>query len=234
MKKVGLMQPYLFPYIGYFQLIHAVDEFIIYDDVQWIKNGWINRNRILVDGKAEYLTLPVKKSSLSTLICEKEFPDDIEERKKELIALIAKSYKGAPQYDHAYPVIEECFNYKTMKVEEFVANSLRVCCSYLGVTTPIMHSSQIDKTPGLRAQQRVIDINKQVKSGHYINPIGGTELYQKDVFKKENMELSFIKSKAVTYSQFNNEFVPWLSIIDVMMFNSVGEIKKLLEEYELV
>ena len=234
MKRVAIMQPYLFPYIGYFQLINSVDEFIIYDDVQWIKSGWINRNRILSNGDPIYFTLPVKKGHIDTLIFQKEFVDDIEKSKNEILKQLTYSYKDAPYYHDTYALIEKCFNYETLHVSDFLINTLRVCTEYLKITTELSISSHIDKTEGLRGQEKLIDLNKRVGAKHYINPIGGQELYNKDDFKEEGISLSFIKTSQITYSQYIENFVPWLSIVDVMMFNSVDEIKIMLDQYELV
>lgn len=235
MTKVALMQPYLFPYIGYFQLIHAVDTFIAYDDVQWMKGGWINHNRILVDGRPEYITLPVKQDSHTKNINEREFSANFEADKQAILAKLTESYANAPYFEPALKVVERCFADKNPDAAVFIVNSLRVCCEYMGIKTTIIMSSDIaDKTDGLRAQDRVIDTVKRVGATHYINAIGGQDLYSKSAFAEHAMELSFIKSDLTEYEQFGDAFVPGLSIIDIMMFNSQEDTTRILESFELV
>lgn len=232
--KIGLMQPYLFPYLGYFQLINAVDEFVIHNDIQFIKNGWINRNRVLVNGEAQYITMPLKKASSYANINEREFSDDMPKQVKTILRKIENLYRRAPHFEEAFAAVSKAMSSEDRNVNEFVVHSIKCICEYLGITTPISQTSDMDIPEGLKGQDRVLNINKQLSSTHYINPIGGTELYDKAVFAENGMELSFIKMNDVVYPQFKNEFVPALSIVDVMMFNSKEEIKNLLEEYTLV
>lgn len=232
--KLGLMQPYLFPYIGYFQLIDAVDQFVIHDDVQWIKGGWINRNRILVQGQSRYITLPLQKDSTLLNINERKLSLDIEPPGKKIIRQIEGAYRNAPYFDSVLSLVSNCFGCQEINVSPFIVNTLRECCDYLGVNTPLVLSSTLNKRNELRAEDRVLDINMVMGASHYINPIGGTELYDKTHFSEKGLRLSFIKARNVSYAQFqNHEFVPFLSIIDVMMFNSQQNITRLLSEYDL-
>ena len=232
--KLGIMQPYLFPYIGYFQLIDAVDQFVIHDDVQWIKGGWINRNRILVQGQPHYITLPLQKNSSLLNINERQLSLDIEPQGKKIIRQIEGAYKKAPYFDSVHPLVYRCFACQERNVSTFIVNTLRECCDYLGVNTPFVLSSALDKRNELRAEDRVLDINMVMGASHYINPIGGTGLYDKTHFSENGLRLSFIKARNVPYAQFKtHEFVPFLSIIDVMMFNSQQELSALLSEYDL-
>ncbi len=234
MKKVSLMQPYLFPYIGYFQLINAVDLFIVYDDVQWIKGGWINRNRILADGEPHYVTLPVKKDSHSKNINKREFASTVKLEKERTLDEIKDAYRDAPCFNGALPLIKKIFTLDEQNVAIFITNSIREICNYLGISAEIALSSDLDKNQGLRSQDRVVDICKTVEAGTYINAIGGKDLYDKASFAQQNIKLSFIQSSIVEYEQFANEFTPNLSIIDVMMFNDVNTIKNMLDSYELI
>lgn len=235
MKKVALMQPYLFPYLGYFQMINAVDTFIAYDDVQWMKGGWINRNRILVDGKPQYITLPIKKDSFTKNINERVLLESIEVEKQNILTSIKEQYSDAPYFNEAYGVIERCFANKEMNAANFIVDALKTCANYLGITTEILLSSDIeDKNIGLRAQDRVLDIISRVGAEEYINAIGGQGLYDRDVFAMHGIQLYFIKMGDISYRQFNESFVPGLSIIDIMMFNSQSEIKEMLNNYELI
>ena len=232
--KLGIMQPYLFPYIGYFQLIDAVDQFVIHDDVQWVKGGWINRNRILVQGQPHYITLPLQKDSSLLNINQRRLSLDIESQGKKIIRQIEGAYANAPYFDSVLPLVSRCFACQERNVSAFIVNALRECCDYLGVNTPFVLSSGLDKRNELRAEERVLNINMVMGASHYINPIGGTELYDKTHFSEKGLRLSFIKARNVPYAQFHDhEFVPFLSIVDVMMFNSQQEIAGQLSEYDL-
>jgi hypothetical protein len=233
--KIAIMQPYLFPYIGYFQLIHDVDLFVIHDDVQYIKGGWINRNRILVNGGEEYLfTFSLQKSSSSAKINERFFSKEIKNEKLKFLRMIEHSYKRAPFFYNIKPIIQDIMDYEQRNISDFISYSLKVICEYLEIKTPFIYSSCIDKNDNLKGEARVIDINKSLHSTCYINPIGGVELYSKSRFKQEGIDLYFLKPKLIHYKQFNSDFVPWLSIIDVLMFNSKDTIRTFLDEYELI
>lgn len=231
--KIAIMQPYIFPYIGYFQLINAVDKFIIYDDVNFINKGWINRNRILVNGKDSLFTIPLKEASQNKLINNIEVNWD-SAWKSKFLKTIEQSYKKAPHYQQVLPLIEGLLNTEKSIFSEIIFENLTQVCQYLGIKTEIVPSSSIYQNTDLKAQERIIDICVQEKTDTYINPIGGLELYDKATFEAIGKELFFIKSKAIRYTQFKNEFVPWLSIIDILMFNSPEHISTLLNDYELV
>lgn len=231
--KIAIMQPYIFPYIGYFQLINAVDKFIIYDDVNFINKGWINRNRILVNGKDSLFTIPLKEASQNKLINSIEVNWD-SAWKSKFLKTIEQSYKKAPHYQQVLPLIEGLLNSEKSIFSEIIFENLTQVCQYLEIKTEIVPSSSIYQNTDLKAQERIIDICEQEKTDTYINPIGGLELYDKAAFQTIGKELFFIKSKAIRYTQFKNEFVPWLSIIDILMFNSPEQISVLLKDYELV
>ena len=231
--KIAIMQPYILPYIGYFQLIKAVDKFIIYDDVNFINRGWINRNRLLVGGKDSLFTVPLKEASQNKLIHEIEVNWDAAWKSKFLKTL-EQSYKKAPFYTDVLPLVQASLELDNVPISEVIVENLRILCSYLDIKTEIIASSRSYNNQHLKAQERILDICLQEKAHQYINPIGGLELYDKTVFEEKGMVLNFIKAKAISYPQFKNEFVPWLSILDVLMFNSVAQIQGFLEEYELV
>lgn len=223
------MQPYIFPYIGYFQLINAVDKFVVYDNIQFTKKGWINRNRILVNGKDEYFTLPLKKDSDYLNVDERKLAETFSTEKIKLLRKIKEAYKKAPYFEEAFPVIETIINQQEENLFKFIYQSLINVCRYLEIETEFMVSSSIPIDHTLKAQDKVIVICKQLQASNYINPIGGLELYAKETFNENKLALSFIKSNTITYQQYNNEFVPWLSIIDVMMFNSKEKIQEYLQ-----
>jgi WbqC-like protein family len=233
MKKIAIMQPYFLPYIGYFQLINAVDEFIIYDDVNFINKGWINRNNILVNNKASLFTIPLREASQNKLINEIEIIQDGKWQSK-LVKTIEQSYKKAPNFADFFPILSEIINYAETNISKYIYNSLLNICKYLEISTLITASSSIFENENLKSQNRIIDICKQRNVEQYINPIGGIELYNKNDFETENIKLNFLKTYPIQYQQFINDFVPYLSIIDLIMFNEKSKIKSLLNEFELV
>lgn len=231
--KLAIMQPYIFPYIGYFQLINAADRFVILDDVNYINKGWINRNNILVNGKANMFTIPLKDASQNKLINEITVSDDAKWQAK-FLRTIELNYKKAPCYDNVYPVIAEILNSGIHKIADLNYYSITRINEYLGIHTMIVSTSSVYQNAGLKGQDRIIDICIKEKATDYINPIGGVELYSKEAFGKNNLNIQFIKTGTIVYEQFKHEFIPWLSIIDVMMFNSPEVIKDILNQYEFI
>lgn len=224
--KLGIMQPYFFPYIGYWQLINCVDKYIIYDDVNFIKGGWINRNIILINNKPQYINLPLIGSSSNKLINEISVSDNINLLKK-LLKSIEFSYKKAPYIKDVYLLLEDIILYEESNLAKWLENSIISICDYLDINTEIIVSSHIDKNNELKSTNKILDICNVLGANEYINAIGGAALYSKDNFISKNIELSFIKTNEIVYKQFNdNMMVSNLSIIDVMIFNSKEDIKK--------
>ena len=229
---IAIMQPYIFPYIGYFQLINTVDKFVIYDDVNFINKGFINRNNVLVSGNRHLFTIPLKDASQNKLIYEVGLSDD--PWKKKFLKTLQQSYQKAPNYPAVFVLIEEIVNLEVGTINELILHSLKKICAYMNINTEIIPSSRIYENTYLKGQDRIIDICRQENASHYINPVGGMELYEKTKFANEQIKLTFLKSVECPYSQFKNAFVPWLSIIDVLMFNNAENIDLLLKEYELI
>jgi hypothetical protein len=233
--KLAIMQPYFFPYIGYFQLMNAVDEFVIYDRIKFTKKGWINRNRILANGKDSYITVPLTKDSDYLDVRDRYLADIWLFEKKKMLHRIVESYRKAPHFDSVYPVIEASILFEESNLFKFVHNSLNLVKEYLEIQTPFLISSALPINHELKGDEKVIEICKARKATTYLNPIGGIELYRKDIFKAEGIDLYFLKTNDVRYKQFSNDFVPLLSIIDVMMFNAKEEIREYLKSsYTLV
>jgi WbqC-like protein family len=218
--RLGIMQPYFFPYIGYFQLINSVDEFVVYDNIEFTKKGWINRNRILVNGKDEYITLPLKRDSDYLFVKDRFLADTWEIDKKKLINRIFQSYKKAPYIKDVIKLVEDCIFHDERNLFNFIYYSLNQLKKYFQIDTTLLISSTIEIDHNLKSEEKVIAYCKAKKASHYINPSGGLELYDKEKFKENGIELKFLKSKNLIYTQFKNDFVPSLSIIDTMMFNS--------------
>jgi hypothetical protein len=230
--KLAIMQPYFFPYIGYWQLINCADKFILYDNIKYTKKGWINRNRLLQNGVAVDFTLPLKKDSDFLHIKERNIASDFNHLK--LLNKINVLYKKSPYFEEVFSLCGQLIGYKESNLFNYLYNSISKICSFLGISTEIIISSDIHIDHTLKSQDKVIAICKKNNADKYINAIGGQILYSKEIFLNENIALKFIKSKYIDYKQFNHDFVPWLSILDVMMFNSKEEISKMLEQYELV
>jgi hypothetical protein len=233
-KRVSIMQPYFLPYIGYFQLIKSVDEFILYDNIQYTKKGWINRNRILVNGSDRLITLPVKKDSDYLNIVDREISDTWNTDKKSLLNLIKSSYSKAPYFRETYELLEECLAVEHTNLFEFIHQTLLKINRYVEIETPITISSSISIDHSLKSEEKVLSLCKAVGATMYINAIGGQHLYSKDRFAAHKIQLQFIKSDTIQYSQFSNNFVPWLSIVDVLMFNSKQDIIRYLNSYTLI
>lgn len=231
-RKTGIMQPYFFPYIGYWQLINAVDTFVVYDNIQYTKKGWFNRNRFLQNGSDALFSIPLKSDS-DYLDVNQRFISP-EYNKKKLIAQFQNAYSKAPYIKEVMPIIEKIIMYDDDNLFSYTLNSIKEICNYLNINTVIAISSAIDIDHSLKGSEKVKAICKALDTNIYINAIGGMSLYNKENFSENGLELKFIKTKEIQYHQFDNEFVPWLSIIDVIMFNNKEEIKKMLEGFELV
>jgi hypothetical protein len=229
--RLGIMQPYFLPYIGYIQLIKAVDEFIIYDDVNYIKQGWINRNRMLLDSHEFMFTLPLVGASSFKKINEIQI--DTNKYREKFLKTVSQGYKKAPYFSDVYTLLEEIMLNTECNLARFVGMALLKTLAYLGINTKIRVSSEVDKDNNLKAQDKVIDICNRLNTNIYINAIGGKELYHSEDFIKHNIELKFLRTKFIPYKQFKNDFVPSLSILDVMMFNSKEEINLILDNYIL-
>ena len=215
--KIAIMQPYFFPYIGYFQLLNSVDKFVLYDDVNYIKQGWINRNRIVSNNTNQFFTLQLTGASSYKKINEIYTGNN----KEKLVKSIFQTYSKAKFFKFVFPLIEECILNREKYLAVYLENIIRSISNYLGIKTEIIRSTNISKNVNLKGEEKVIEICKILNANEYINAVGGKELYKKETFHNNKLELFFIQSKKTTYKQFNNDFLPWLSIIDVVMFNSL-------------
>ena len=230
--KIGIMQPYFFPYIGYWQLINAVDKYVIYDDVNYIKGGWINRNRILINDKPSFINLKMNGSSPNKLIKEIHVSND-NRWKNKLLKSIELSYRKAPFFEMSFPIIEEIINHDEVNLSLYLENLIKRIAEYLEMNTEFVLSSNIEKDNSLKGQDKVIEICKSLGAKEYYNAIGGVELYSAENFNSYGIELRFLRTEYIEYKQFKNDFSPYLSIIDVMMFNSKEEIMNIyFEEIE--
>jgi len=229
------MQPYFFPYIGYFQLMAAVDLFVFHDDVQYIKQGWVNRNRIKQNGKAVFITLPVAAASHRLFISGRRLADPKVNLPK-LFARICGTYRHAPCFAETVAILEPLFSGHYETIAEFNITSLRRLCDVIGIDTPYTIASSYDETEGLAGQAKVIWICKHEGATRYINPIGARAagLYQRANFEAAGLELFFLRSRPdLVYNQGGAPFVPDLSIIDVLMHNTPARVREMLQLYGL-
>lgn len=228
--KLGIMQPYFLPYIGYWQLINAVDKYVIYDDVNFINKSWINRNNILLNGDKHQINLLLTEASQNKLINQVAIQDN----QTKLIRTIELNYKKAPMFLQVFPLFLHIMEYPDKNLAKFIGNSIVEIARYLSIETEFIYSSTLDKDNTLRAQDKILNICKLLNANKYINAIGGADLYSKDDFNKVGIELSFLETKIEPYKQFKNEFVPYLSILDVLMFNDVESINIMFNKYNLI
>ncbi|MGN0649971.1 MAG: WbqC family protein [Oscillospiraceae bacterium] len=231
---LAVMQPYFFPYLGYFQVMNAADKYIVYDDVNYIKRGWANRNFILSNGAPSRINIPVAHASQNKKFNETEILMENEWREK-LLKTIEMSYSKAPYFDKVFPILSDIICFEEKCFSDYILHSFNLLCSYMGITTELILSSSLDKDCSLKAEEKIIHICKIVGATDYLNSINGVPLYHYENFEEQGLHLHFHKiNDDISYSQFGNEFVPNLSIIDVMMFNSVEEIQQLLTQYTLL
>lgn len=230
--KIGIVQPYFLPYIGYFALINSVDKFVYFDDVQYIRRGWVNRNRIKIVDNWHYITLPVSKASFSANINEIYIAKDEKEVNK-IKKSIENNYRKAPCYNEIKELLFDLIvsGKNLSKLNISLTNKV---CNYLDINTKMYISSEIIKSNFLKGEDKIIDICKILDGNHYINPIGGVKIYSKEKFSKYGIKLNFIKMNEIVYPQGKRDFIPNLSIVDVLMWNSKEDIRSILNNYILV
>ena len=226
------MQPYIFPYHGYFQLLANVDVFIVYDNIQYTKKGWINRNRLLENGEAALFTVPVAAASDYLDIRERSIsPDFVPEK---LIARFSGAYRRAPHFGETLPLLEEALGYPDRNLFHFLHNALLLTGAHLGLDTEVRISSTLPIDHGLKGEQKVLALCEQLGATTYVNPIGGVELYSRQVFAERGIDLRFLRMSSLEYPQAGGTFVPALSIVDVLMHNPLSVVRRWVSEhYEL-
>lgn len=228
------MQPYFLPYIGYFQLIRAVDEFIVYDNIQFSKKGWFHRNRMLQNGKDEYFSLTLKKDSDFLDVRDRRLSETWPADREKILRKIKENYRKAPHFEMVYPITEQIFHFPDNHLFNFILFSLQSVCSYLEIATPLTVSSTLAIDHSLKSQDKVIALVKAAGGDIYLNPIGGFDLYDPAGFKAQGLTLQFHKARPFSYPQYGNEFVPWLSVLDLMMFNSREQITGWLDNFDII
>ena len=228
--KLGIMQPYFMPYIGYFQLMKAVDKYVVYDDVNYIKGGWVNRNHILINGEKKMFTFTLRKASPNKFFNEIVIGDDF----KKLMKTLRLNYSRAINIDQTMALMERIISFPNKQLAVFIANSFREILSYLSVETEILMSSEIPKDNSLRGKDKIIQICEILGADTYYNAVGGKNLYDQEEFREHGITLNFVDSLPQVYSQLHTrEFVSGLSMVDVLMNNTKDEVNRLLDSFQL-
>lgn len=234
---IAIMQPYFFPYLGYYQLVSAVDKFVFFDDVNFINKGWINRNQILQQNTTLRFTVPLKNASQNRKINEIEIAD-FNKWRKDFLKTISYNYKKAPFFTFTFDWLNEfLFAKEYTRIGDLAADSIQKLAILLELKTTFDYSSQLEYKRGdsIDGQEKILDICKITGAQKYINPRNGIDLYDREKFSKQNIELRFINMDEIVYTQLNPSiFVPYLSMIDVIMFNSVEQTRLFLNKYALI
>lgn len=231
--KLAIMQPYFLPYIGYFQLIAAVDTFVVYDNIKYTKKGWVNRNRMLLNGADAVFSLPLKKDSDMLEVVQRELSADFDRDK--LLNQFKGAYGRAPYFAQTFPMLERIVRCEERNLFRYIHHSIVELCTHLGIATEIRISSKIAIDHELKAQDKVLALCRALGADTYINATGGQALYERADFSAQGVTLKFIKSKPFEYIQFGAPFVPWLSVADVLMFNPLDVVRECIaSNYELI
>lgn len=229
--SIAIMQPYIFPYIGYFHLIDSVDAFISFDDVNFIKKGWINRNRILTNDVVTNFNLPIKEMSQNKKINE-SFIFDAKKSKEKIVAQIYHSYRKAPYFEENFEFLNRLVLDNEESISIYNTNILKALSSYLGIRTDFSYSS--DYITASEGKNKIFEILSLKNAQSYHNAIGGMSLYSESDFLAKGINLQFIESEAIQYKQLSSTFQPYLSILDTLLNCGVEETKILLKKYKLI
>ncbi len=227
--KGAVMQPYFFPYIGYYQLAYEVEKFVFFDDVNYIKKGYINRNSILMNGVLHQFTIPVVGVSQNKKINEHFYVGDFSQFLEKIIV----AYRGAPCFNDVFPMIQEAALSGSLNVAEKNAASIKLVFDYLDLDRNFSFSSGEKSESLLKGQARIISLCKKLNVDEYRNAIGGSDLYSHEEFNKEGINLKFIRTNLKPYTQNMDGFVPNLSMIDILMWCQKEEVIAKLQEYSL-
>lgn len=225
--KLAIMQPYLFPYLGYFQLVAAVDKFVFLDDVNYRKRGWINRNRFYLSGGVRYITVPLSNASqfkkINEIIIQKS-----ETWRWRTAESMRHSYSKAPNYRVINELFSEILFAEETHISTLAKRSVTSVADYLGMRTEFVPSSSSYENSDLHGTERILDICRRESARQYFNLPGGRELYDAKSFELNGINLSFIEPTLNAYRQSSEEFHAGLSIVDVLMFNDKNSIWEML------
>lgn len=228
--KLAVMQPYLFPYIGYYQLLVQSDIFVLYDDVTFIKNGFINRNRLKINNEAWWFTLPVSQASSHSKIYDIQLLDS---RNRKIKKSVLQNYSRAPHFDEVYPIFCRVIDQSDRHAVSMAEASLRLILDYLNLEKKIIRASALEYDRSLPAHLKLISLAKLFDCDHYVNSAGGKALYEKKVFAELGVQLSFLIPALSEYAQGNGTFIRSLSMIDHLMWCSKDQVLSHLEQFTL-
>ena len=234
--KLGIMQPYFFPYLGHFALLNYIDKWVVFDSVQYIYHGWINRNRILHPSgeKWQYITVPLAKHARNTPIKDIAISSTFD-WKSRILGQLLHYKRTAPFYKETMAVIEECFSSDIDHISKLNVSILKLVCITLNIKFDYNIYSEMNISPEGEPEPGdwALQISEKLHADEYVNPAGGKEIFEKNKFAEKGIKLSFLSLNNVIYNQFNGSFIPGLSIIDVMMFNDTPAIQKYLNNLEI-
>lgn len=234
--KIALMQPYFLPYLGYFQLINAADKFIFFDNVGFIKQGWIHRNNILLNGKKYRFTIPIQNISSFTHINHTKVSGNPSLWQQKLSRTFRHAYSKAPYFDSIFPQVDELLRGAiNHTIADVAISSIQMVFTYLGIEKTLLRSGQRYDNSHMKLSKRVVNICQREGASGYINAIGGRYFFDTEYFEKSLIQLQFLKPNLRIYNQKNAPaFIAGLSILDVLMYNESSTVKAMLGDYTLL
>lgn len=232
-RRLAIMQPYLFPYLGYFQLLHAADEFLYYDDVAYIKQGWVNRNRVLMNGRETLFVAPVHDVSSFRAIQETTLALQYPKWRDKFLKTLQQGYARAHNAVTGLELVRSVFAPSHQTIADLAIASVEAVANYAGLSVRRRRSSLVTPKSDCSGAERVISICRELEATHYVNSPGGRGLYDRDVFAASGVCLEFLSPALAPYRQLSTAFVPGLSIIDVVMNCSLDELRAAVGQYAL-
>lgn len=235
--RVAINQPYFFPYLGYFSLIKQTEQFVLLDEVQFIKQGWIHRNRVLSEGGSwNYIRVPLEKYRQKDLISEVRI-NNKEEWRNEIFKHLLYYKKRAPYYQETIDTVEKALNIDTDSIVRLNEHSLRVICNYIGIPADFKIFTEMGLVVERSEAPDEVPLNICEALGNvteYWNLEGGASFYDRSKFEKAGIAIKFLKSNLLEYPQIQGGFEKALSILDVMMFNEPKKIRDMLDDFILI
>ena len=181
----------------------------------------------------QLFSLPLRKDSDSLDISSRKLAPVF--NRKKLLNQFKANYDKAKYFKEIYNLLERIILFEDDNLFGYIFNSIKILCQYLDINTNLVVSSEINSNHLLKGQERVLDICRILEAKIYINSLGGKDIYCPNDFSKKDLELFFLRPRLINYSQMSTKFIPWLSIIDVLMFNSKEETKFIVsEQFDLI
>ncbi|NNE80710.1 MAG: WbqC family protein [Silicimonas sp.] len=234
--RIAVMQPYIFPYLPYFQLVHAVDCFVFLDTVQFLKRGWMHRNRIKLGDKDHLFTLPVRVESRNSPVTDVVFAENIKAECETLKRKLEHAYRKANSWSQLETIIWPLMDDMEpgANFSDFAGKSVQAVSDAMGITTDFRSASALGERTADHYQDYILDICQELGATTYVNPIGGMDIYSPKAFAERNVDLRFLSAQSFVYPQPGGAFVENLSIVDVLANVPLGELGQLLDDYELI